>query len=359
MDTPLKILSFIFFIGNIESIICILNILLKFIRLKLSLKFFVFVVGFVLMSCWSCGNTSDKQHTTKGSKEVIFIAGTPSHGYGAHEHRAGCELLARLLEENAENIVTKVYSGGWPEEEAFEQADAIVIFSDGGADHMVIPHLASLNEYMKRGVGLGVLHYALVVPAGKAGDYFLDWIGGFFETDWSVNPFWTAQFKNIPQHEVTKGVKSFEIVDEWYYHMRFNDQGNIIPVLSALPPASSLDRKDGPYSNNPYVREAVLERREPQHLMWLFERTGMPGRGFGHTGCHYHWEWGHPDFRTLVLNAILWIAGVEVPETGISTPVLTIEDLEINQDYKQPDDFDRKGMIRQLELWQAGHDNKP
>jgi hypothetical protein len=103
----------------------------------------------------------------------------------------------------------------------------------------------------------------------------------------------------------------------------------------------------------------VLERREPQHLMWLFERTGMPGRGFGHTGCHYHWEWGHPDFRTLVLNAILWIAGVEVPETGISTPVLTIEDLEINQDYKQPDDFDRKGMIRQLELWQAGHDNKP
>ena len=25
----------------------------------------------------------------------------------------------------------------------------------------------------------------------------------------------------IPEHETTRGVKPFEVKDEWYYHMRF------------------------------------------------------------------------------------------------------------------------------------------
>ena len=43
---------------------------------------------------------------------------------------------------------------------------------------------------MKKGVGLVCLHYA-VEPTKEAGEKeFLDWIGGCFETDWSVNPTW-------------------------------------------------------------------------------------------------------------------------------------------------------------------------
>ncbi len=332
--------------------------------LKIALRYvlplvFVVIAGAVLFGSMLTIKTADKQQVAENKKKVVFVAGTRSHGYGSHEHLAGCMLLARLLEENTSNIVTKVYSEGWPDSnDAFEEANAIVMFSDGGPGHMVIPNLESLNEYMKRGIGLGVIHYATVVPSGKAGDYFLDWIGGYFETGWSVNPFWTAQFGNIPRHEVTKGVNPFELYDEWYYHMRFSDDvDNIQPILSALPPASSLMREDGPYSNNPHVREAVLERGESQHVMWLYERTQMPGRSFGHTGGHFHWEWGHPDFRTVMLNAILWIAGAGIPEGGVPTPFITIEDLEANQDYDQPDDFDRDAMRQQLEEWQAGHNH--
>lgn len=337
-----------------------LGAVLKFVHgFTLPLAFVAFA-GVILADTALATEAVDEQQVVKDTKKVVFVAGTRSHGYGSHEYRAGCLLLARLLEENTDNITTKVYTEGWPDDEnAFEGADAIILFSDGGPEHMVIPHLESLNEYMKHGVGLGVINYAVVVPAGKAGDYFLRWIGGFFETDWSVNPFWTAQFEAIPEHEVTKGVNPFEIYDEWYYHMRFTDHvDNIQPILSELPPASSLKRDDGPYSNNPYVRQAVLERKEPQHVMWLYERTQMPGRGFGLTGSHYHWEWGHPDFRTVTLNAILWIAGAEVPEGGVPTPILTLEEMEVNQDYDQPDDFDRDGMRKQLEEWQVGHTRK-
>ena len=32
------------------------------------------------------------------AKKIVFVAGKPSHGYGAHEHNAGCMLLAKELQ---------------------------------------------------------------------------------------------------------------------------------------------------------------------------------------------------------------------------------------------------------------------
>ncbi len=43
-------------------------------------------------------------------KKIVFIAGTPSHGYGDHEHRAGCLLLAKCLREGLPNVETVVHT---------------------------------------------------------------------------------------------------------------------------------------------------------------------------------------------------------------------------------------------------------
>ncbi len=298
-----------------------------------------------------------KRLPLEDKRKVVFVAGEPSHGYGNHAHRAGCILLADLLNENTDDVLATVYTGGWPADPtAFDNADAVVLFSNGGPGHMILPHMDEFEEVMERGVGLGALHFAVEVPPGDAGDRFVQWIGGYFETHWSVNPFWTAEIDEIPEHEVTEGVEPFEMYDEWYYHMRFSEHtDNLQPIFSDLPPEETLDREDGPHSNNPHVREAVLEREEPQHVMWLYERSEMPGRGFGMTGGHYHWNWGHPSLRTAVLNAIVWIAGAEVPEGGVPTPVLTMEDFEVNLDYDVPDDFDRDEWKQRIEEWQADH----
>src|SRR5436305_12695964 len=81
-------------------------------------------------------------------KKVVFIAGKPSHGFGAHEHNAGCLLLAKCLEEGmGDKIETKVYTstakeGGWPQDpHALDDADALVMFCDGGGGHMAIHQL--------------------------------------------------------------------------------------------------------------------------------------------------------------------------------------------------------------------------
>src|SRR4026208_1813678 len=93
------------------------------------------------------------------------------------------------------------------------------------------------------------------VEKGKGGDRFLDWICGYFEMNWSVNPHWTAKFEKFPDHPISRGVEPFEINDEWYYHMRFREgmQG-VTPILTALPPPESLTRPDGPHQGNPAVR---------------------------------------------------------------------------------------------------------
>ncbi len=267
-------------------------------------------------------------------KKIVFLAGPPSHGPGDHEHRAGCLLLSKCINQ-VPGVTSVVYSNGWPTEvTAFEGAAAVIIFSDGGGGHPAIrpERLQVLNELMNRGVGLGLLHYAVEVPKDRGGAEFLKWAGGYFETYWSVNPFWTPEFKSFPDHPITRGVQPFSIRDEWYYHMRFPEgMRGVTPILTAVPPDSTRGRPgmNDPHGGNPEVQK---HRGEPEHVMWATERPDG-GRGFGFTGGHSHSNWGNPNFRKIVLNAILWSAKGEVPAQGVDCPV-TDEDLKQNLDRK-------------------------
>lgn len=287
------------------------------------------------------------------------MAGVRSHGYGAHEHKAGSILLARSLEKAMPNFVTAVFTDGWPKTPgALDGFDCIVMYCDGGRRHMVNEHLAEMDAYAKAGVGTVCLHYGVEVEADPAGKKFLDWIGGYFEIDWSVNPHWDANFTKFPKHPISRGVKPFSAHDEWYYHMRFRpDMKGVTPILTDLPPASTLVKEDGSlarpdnaHNNNPHVREAVLVRKEPQHVAWASENEGG-GRGFGFTGGHNHWNWGNPDYRKVVLNAVVWCAQGEVPEGGVESPEVTLEDLQENQDYDPKPNFDASAIQKKLDHW--------
>ncbi len=266
-------------------------------------------------------------------RKVVFVAGRRSHAYGSHDHWAGSLLLSKWLNENHPQIEAVVHRDGWPTDPtAFDNAAAIVIYADGGGGHPAVKHLPELGAMMKRGVGLVLLHYAVEVQEQVAGQQFLDWAGGYFKINLSVNPHWLLQPASLPKHPITQGVRPFQTHDEWYYHMQFRDgMKGVVPILTALPPASTLSRTDGAHSGNPAVRAAVLERKEPQHVAWAVERADG-GRAFSFTGGHWHWNWGHPMQRKIVLNAIAWAAKADVPANGIPTPRVTIEDLEANNE---------------------------
>lgn len=263
-------------------------------------------------------------------KKIAMIAGRPSHGYGGHEHNAGMALLTDALNNSGLPVEATLYRNGWPEDPSvLDDVDAIAIFCDGGGRHPIIPHLDQVEKLMKKGVGLACLHYGVEVPVGRPGDCIKDWTGGYFEVYWSVNPHWVADFTKLPEHEVTQGVKPFRINDEWYYHMKFVDNmEGVTPILSAIPPESTLSRPDGPHSNNEHVRAT---KGQPQHLLWLRERPDG-GRGMGFTGGHYHWSWADDNFRTVVLNGIAWTAGLEIPEGGVPSKRPTLDELKAGQD---------------------------
>lgn len=269
-------------------------------------------------------------------KSIIMIAGKPSHGPGQHEHNAGIQLLKKCLEQSVPDKVEVRHhlNGEWPSQEELSKADTVVIYSDGGGGHPALQadRLAQLDKEMKRGCGFLTIHYAVEPTTEKGNKEFLDWMGGCFETHWSVNPHWDASFKELPAHPISSGVKPFGTNDEWYFHMRFrrNMQG-VTPILSDVAPDSTMGRPDGAHSGNPAVRESV-KNKEKQHVAWACERADG-GRGFGFTGGHFHRGWSNNDQRKLVLNAILWTAKASVPADGVASTV-TEDDMKANLDLK-------------------------
>lgn len=267
-------------------------------------------------------------------KKVVFIAGKPSHPPGQHEHNAGLLLFKKCLDKYP-GLKVEEYSGGWPEDSsALNGAAAVVIYSDGGEGHPALQsdHLQKLKALQEKGTGIAFIHYAVEPTKEKGQKEFLDWIGGCFEIDWSVNPFWTAEFKTLPDHPITRGVKPFSILDEWYFHMRFADGlKGVTPILTAVPSADTMSRPDGAHSGNPAVRQAVAAG-EPQTVAWAYEAPNG-SRGFGFTGGHTHANWGNENMRKLVLNAIIWTAHIEVPQGGVAS-VISADDLEQNLDDK-------------------------
>ncbi len=268
--------------------------------------------------------------------KIVFISGKPSHGPMSHEHRAGNMILAKRLNQSGLDVEAVVLNDiGYPKDPSvLEDAATIVIFCTGHGGHVLNPVLKSFDALMKRGVGVVMIHWATEAVSGEPGDYFLEWMGGFCDLNWSVNPHWTAKFDTFPDHPIANGVVPFEVNDEWYYHMRFvPGLKNVTPILSDLPGPKTLVRKDGPRSGNPHVRKAVANG-ESQHVAWAYERP-EGGRGFGWTGGHVHKNWQHDMYRKVMLNAILWTAKVEVPEEGLDSASVSDEEIHSNLDPKR------------------------
>lgn len=282
--------------------------------------------------------------TPDGKHKLVFIAGKPSHPPGMHEFRAGTMLLEQCL-KSVPNLVVDRHEMGWVKDEAtFADADAVVIYADGGKGHPAVQgnHLETLKALMAKGVGFGCMHYGVEVVADLGGKEFQDWIGGHYENAYSCNPIWDAKYETFPVHPIASGVKAFTTNDEWYIHMRFRaafGHGDKLgaaagmsftPILVATPPDAT---RDGPYvyPKGPYPH-IQAEKGSPETTMWAVERPDG-GRGFGFTGGHFHKNWGNNDVRKAVLNALAWVAKADVPAGGVES-VVTEEQLAQNLDPK-------------------------
>lgn len=222
-------------------------------------------------------------------KSILFVAGKPSHGWGEHEFHDGCNVLAKALNESGLNLHATIQYDAWPESSAFDGIDALVVYCDGDQRHVALGHEKELQALADRGVGMVFLHYAVDGEPGLLNDTLLKLVGGYYDETQSQNPEWTAKNIKLTTHPITAGVEPFELRDEWYYNLRF---GDVVPLLQAVPP----------------------EEEQAHVLAWIYGKNA-----FGFTGGHFLSNWTQPDFRRLILNAMVWSAGLDVPAGGVQS----------------------------------------
>ncbi len=245
--------------------------------------------------------------------EVVLIAGElDDHPRGTHEYEKAVLLLAHGLRMAADGprLSVKTHLGGWPSDPStLENASTIVVISAGSdqreADHplLVGKRLETLDRLMRRGIGLVAIHWTTFVPREKAGDRFLEWIGGHFDYESGPPPrHWASRITTATaelsphDHPIARGLTPFTLRDEFYHDIRFRPEDpRWRPVLTADIPGVG-----------------------PQVVAWAVERS-EGGRGFGFTGGHFFENYFDPSFRKLLLNAIAWTTRQEIPAGGVDS----------------------------------------
>ena len=255
-------------------------------------------------------------------KNILILAGPiTGHGKNTHEYEKSAVLIKHLLDcsDSTDANVTVVFDG-WPDTQSpdgqnlLDSADTIVMISDGG-DHNETNHplyvgdrFKQLEKQMNRGCGFVQLHWSTFNPS-RFHDKITEWVGGYFDYEKgdqkNVANKWYSAIKHYtepielgePDHPISRGVKPFRLLEEFYYRIRFREKDSRLKKIVMSQPTGE---------KNQFAVGWAVERKDG-------------GRGFGFTGGHYYANWWDPNFRKLILNAIVWSAGDKIPKDGIQS----------------------------------------
>ncbi|HEY1186411.1 MAG TPA: ThuA domain-containing protein [Gemmata sp.] len=237
--------------------------------------------------------------TDPKATKIVLIAGSGYFKPGEHEYAANCAALADLLKQTPN--VAPVLALDWPKKaETLNGARAVVFFFDGAEKHQVLKgaRLAQVQKLMDAKVGLVQFHQTADYPK-DFGDKARSWAGGAWEKGTGERAHWVTTFDTFPDHAVCRGVKPFKIDDGYLFKNTFvPEMKGVTPILRTWNPKAAAKPTGG--------QDVVA---------WAYDRP-EGGRSFTFTGAHLHASFAEEGYRRLLVNGILWAAGVEVPKEG-------------------------------------------
>lgn len=254
-------------------------------------------------------------------RRILIVVGPSSHPPGTHEVAGGGRLLKYALEksDNLSGVTADIVTE-WPAEAKDLAGVKCVAFIGDMFPPAVMKDgeraMKDLAALTAKGCGIVCLHYATGLEekhVAADGDHpLLHWTGGYFATRCKHHKSVARVFEEATvepgkaDHPVLRGWKKFTVHDEPYINNFFG--------------------KDGPAKNVTILATSQLPPEKPQAetVAWAVEREDG-GRGVGVVMPHFFRNWTQDDLRTLVLNAIVWAAGAEVPKAGVQVklPELT------------------------------------
>jgi type 1 glutamine amidotransferase len=245
-----------------------------------------------VLSVAACALASAAPAQEPARARILFIGVDPDHPYGSHMYRHTCGVLAQCakLTPGVETAVSK----GWPADAAqLDGVKAIVLYTNPAAELLLdSPHRDEFDRMMKAGVGLVTIHWASTVKKDnleRLGPAWLGYLGGTWVSNVGLSGGTSTLKRLQPDHPVCRGWSEYEIDDEYYLN----------PIIEAAKPLLQVREKEG----------------KDVTVGWLYERPGG-GRSFATTLGHPYRNFQREPFRRMLVNAILWSAGLEVPDGG-------------------------------------------
>lgn len=237
-----------------------------------------------------------------GVSKIVLVAGQVKEvdRTGHHDYLGGCRLMQALLLQTP-GVETVLVEKDWPEDETvFENAAAVVFYTDGAGKQAYLAgeeRVALVQRLVDHGTGIVSLHQAVEFPPSHA-PQSMSWTGGVYNA-LSGRGHWDSTHSAFPAHPVTRGVVSWSINDGWLNRFKFP------PGMSGVTPLvwSGKEHAGAP------------EGGVPDIVAWVYERPGG-GRSFNFSGLDAHSAWEQEGMRRLVINGVLWCAGVDIPEGG-------------------------------------------
>jgi len=235
--------------------------------------------------------------------KIVLIAGATKKvdRPGHHDYLAGCRLLQNLLKQTA-GIEAILVKEDWPANESiFDGAKAIVFYTDGGGKQAYLQtpeRVAAIQKLVDAGLGIVSIHQAVEFPE-KFAKQSAEWTGAIYKKPRAGRGHWDSKHDQFPEHQVARGVKSWKINDGWLNGFTFTaDQATITPLVwSGKEHVGSV--KGG-------IQDVVA---------WTFDRP-KGGRSFNFSGLDAHSAFEKSGMTQLLLNGILWSAGMPVPKDG-------------------------------------------
>ncbi len=247
------------------------------------------------------------QGTAARRVEILFLGHTSTH----HDSGRFAPMLKTALAQYGFNFS---YTTDPADLNAANLAkyDALMVYANH--EKITPDQEKALVDFVAGGKGFLPIHSASFCFQNSPA--YIALVGGQFQRHGTGE--FTTTFVNTSQ-PVMEGMQPFQVWDETYVHTKHNPTGRTV----------LMERVDA-------------EGREP----WTWVRTQGKGRVFYTAYGHDERVWNHPNFHTLIKNAITWAVG---PEVAAQLAALRIQPLRQTDGIVPVPNYERRNPAPKLQ----------
>ncbi len=203
-------------------------------------------------------------------------------------------------------------------------------------DQATLTYFDDLDALHKAGMGVMILHWGIYVndlTDPKIRDIYLKWFGQTGLEGYSQNPlgYWkVTPIESGKSHPIMRGVGPWMYKDEIFSRLMVNPGD---------PYRTDLLMGESPETNQ---SEIGMPKGQitPRGIASAYEKGKERGLLWG--GMDFHSALLNENYLRFVMNEILWVAGIDVPEGGVKTSTTKLQMAPLNHTYentKRPEGY--------------------